>query len=97
VIEWIKDTKKMKRRDQVVISRIQTGYTMATHGYIINKQENNNFPFCNVRLTDGGTHFMGLQRDKGGESKIQHPKQHLGKDGMKQLVEYVIKINLEKI
>jgi hypothetical protein len=50
-IEWNKDTKKMKRRDQVVISRLRTGYTMATHGYIINKQDNNECPFCNVRLT----------------------------------------------
>jgi hypothetical protein len=49
-IECKKDTKKMKRQDQVVISRLQTGYTMATHGYIINKQENSEFPFCNVRV-----------------------------------------------
>jgi hypothetical protein len=47
-IEWNIDTKKMKRRDQVVITRLRTGYTMATHGYIINKQDNNSF--CNVRL-----------------------------------------------
>jgi hypothetical protein len=48
-IVWNEDTKKMKRRDQVVISGIRTGYTMATHGYIINKQDNNKCPFCNVR------------------------------------------------
>jgi hypothetical protein len=50
-IESNKDRKKMKRRDQVVISRFQTGYTMVTHGYIINKQDNNECPFCYVRLT----------------------------------------------
>jgi hypothetical protein len=49
-VEWNKDTKKMKRRNQVVISRLQTGYTMATHDYII-KQDNNECPYCNVRLT----------------------------------------------
>jgi hypothetical protein len=27
---------------------------------------------------DGGPHFMGLQTNKGGETKSQHPKQHLG-------------------
>jgi hypothetical protein len=37
-IKWNKDTKKMIRRYQFVISRLQTGYTMATHGYTINKQ-----------------------------------------------------------
>jgi hypothetical protein len=34
-IEWKKDTKKMKRLVQVVNLRLRTGYTMATHGYII--------------------------------------------------------------
>jgi hypothetical protein len=28
-----------------------SGYTIATHGYIINKQDKNECPFCNVRLT----------------------------------------------
>jgi hypothetical protein len=40
-IELNKDRKKMKRRDQVVISRLRTVYTMATHGYIKNKLEKN--------------------------------------------------------
>jgi hypothetical protein len=43
--------KNRKKRYQVVISRLRTGYTMATHGYIINKQNNNKCPVCNVRLT----------------------------------------------
>jgi hypothetical protein len=51
-IEWNKDTKEMKRRDHVVISRLRTDYTIVTHGYIINKQDNNEFPFCNVSLTE---------------------------------------------
>jgi hypothetical protein len=50
VIEWNKDMKKMKRRDQVIISGLRTGYTMTTHGYILNKEDNNECPFCNVRL-----------------------------------------------
>jgi hypothetical protein len=29
-IEWNKDTKKMKKRDQVVMSRIQTGKAQCT-------------------------------------------------------------------
>jgi hypothetical protein len=49
-IKWNRH-EKMKRRDQVVNSRSQTGYTMVTHGYIINKQDNNKCPFCNVRLS----------------------------------------------
>jgi hypothetical protein len=33
---------------EVEKTRLQTGYTMVTHG---NKQDNNECPFCNVRLT----------------------------------------------
>jgi hypothetical protein len=33
------------KTDQVVISRLRTGYTMVTHGYIINKQDNNKCPY----------------------------------------------------
>jgi hypothetical protein len=41
----------MKRREHIVIFRLRTGYTMATHGYIKNKQDYNEWPFCNARLT----------------------------------------------
>jgi hypothetical protein len=66
------DTEKMKRRDQVVISRLKMGYTMATHGYIINKQDNN----------ECWLHFMRLR------SNIQNNIWDKGKDGIKQIVEY---------
>jgi hypothetical protein len=36
-IEWNEDTKKMKRQDQVVISRLQAGYSMATHAKNLKK------------------------------------------------------------
>jgi hypothetical protein len=77
-IEWNKDTKKMKRpSEQVVISWLRKGYTTATHGYNINKQDNNEYSFCNVRLTVDHN-FRGLQRNRGRETKSQNPKQHLG-------------------
>jgi hypothetical protein len=62
----------MKRRDQVVISRLRTSYTMATHDYIINKQDNNECPFCNVRrwTTFYGTVKKLRRRDKEPTSKI---------------------------
>jgi hypothetical protein len=72
-IEWNIDTKKMKRRDQVVISRLRTAYTMATHGYIINEQDNNKCFFCNIRLTVDHTLWTAKkqrQRDKEPTSKI---------------------------
>jgi hypothetical protein len=33
--EWSKDTAGLGKKDQVKISRIRTGYTRATHGYIL--------------------------------------------------------------
>jgi hypothetical protein len=44
---------------------------MATHGYIINKQDNNQCPFSNVRLTTFyGTAEKQRGRDKETTSKI---------------------------
>jgi hypothetical protein len=40
-IESNKDTKKMKRQDQVGITRLSAGYTMATPEYIKNKKDKN--------------------------------------------------------
>jgi hypothetical protein len=77
-IKWTKDTKKMKKRDQVVISR--------SHVYIINKQDNNECTGCYVRLTVN--HILW---DCKRETKSQDPKQHLRdkrKDGMKLLMHY---------
>jgi hypothetical protein len=41
----------MKRRDQVVISRLRTGYFRATHSQIINHEPSPKFPFCFTKLT----------------------------------------------
>jgi hypothetical protein len=48
-IEWNKDTKKMKKRDQVVISKLRTGYTTAGNARMHHKHKNNNE--CSFRLT----------------------------------------------
>jgi hypothetical protein len=79
VIEWNKDTKKMKRRD---------------HGYIIIKQDNNECPFCNVRLVVD--HILWDCKEREAErqrAKIQNNIWDKRKNGMKQLIENVIKID----
>jgi uncharacterized membrane protein len=91
--EWNQDTKKMKRRDQVVISSLQSGYTIATYGYIINKQDKNECPFCNVRLTV--EHILWDCKVTEAERQGANIKNNIwdkGIDGMKQLIEYVKKI-----
>jgi hypothetical protein len=46
-----KDTQTMTRKDQVVISRLRTGYCRATHAAIINRVPIPGCPFCGVPLT----------------------------------------------
>jgi hypothetical protein len=65
---------------------------MATHGYIINKKDNNEYHFCKVRLTvdyilwDCKETEAERQRDN-----IQNNIWDKGEDGMKQLIEHVNK------
>jgi hypothetical protein len=44
------NTKTMNRREQVVISRLRTGYTRATHASVINK-DLTKYPVCAVKRT----------------------------------------------
>jgi hypothetical protein len=45
------DTKGMTRREQVLISRLQTGYTRATHGPRINGITHPQCPFFDIEIT----------------------------------------------
>jgi hypothetical protein len=65
----------MKRPNQVVISRLRAGITMATHGYIIKSRRTTSaFLVMSGSQADGGPHFMGPQRNRDRETKSQHPK-----------------------
>jgi hypothetical protein len=44
------DTRGMTRREQVVISRLRTEYTRATHGPRMNGITNPQCPFCDTGL-----------------------------------------------
>jgi hypothetical protein len=84
----------MKRRDQVVISRLRTGYNMPTHGYIINKPDNIECPFCNIRLTVDHILWDSNETDARQRANIQNNIWDKGKNGIKQLIEYVKKMVL---
>jgi hypothetical protein len=45
------DTRGMTRREQVVVSRMKTGYTRATHGPRMNGMTDPQCPFCDTGLT----------------------------------------------
>jgi hypothetical protein len=47
------NTKTMNRREQVVVSRLRSGYTRATHAsvIVIDKDLSTECPFCAVKIT----------------------------------------------
>jgi hypothetical protein len=50
-IEWKDNSTNLSRKEQVVVSRVRTGYTRATHRHIIEKTPSPECPFCGVSLT----------------------------------------------
>jgi hypothetical protein len=88
------NTKTMTRREQVVISRLRTGYTRATHSAVMDKESSPECSFCAVNLTTdhirwhcNETEMNRLQMDitkeiwKGGKQ-----------EDMEKLIKYVKKI-----
>jgi hypothetical protein len=66
---------------------------MATHGYIINKQEKDECPFCNVRLTMDHIIWDCIKTEAEKQrANIQNNIWDKGKDGLKQLIEYFKRI-----
>jgi hypothetical protein len=45
------DTEKLKRCDQVAVTRLRTGYSMATHRNKMEQNPNPDCPFCSAKLT----------------------------------------------
>jgi hypothetical protein len=89
------DTEKMKRHNQVVVTRLRTGYSRATH---YNKMEGTldpNFPFCSAKRT---LEQILWQRKETEEERCKSSmtKQacEKGEEGAKMMVEYVKNIGL---
>jgi hypothetical protein len=87
------DTKTMTRREQVVISRLRTGYTRATHSAVMDKEPSRECPFCAVNLTTDHilwhckeTETKRLQMDIGKEIWKS------GKQEMEKLIKYLKEI-----
>jgi hypothetical protein len=59
--EYEGDTRGMTRREHVVISRLRTGYTRATHRPRMNGITDPQCPFCNTGLTVD--HVLCLHRN----------------------------------
>jgi hypothetical protein len=50
-IEWKDGSTNLSRKEQVVVSRLRTGYTRATHRHVIEKTPSPECPLCGVSLT----------------------------------------------
>jgi hypothetical protein len=46
---WQNDTAELSRKEQMIISRLRTVYTRATHRHVIEKTDTPNCPFCDAR------------------------------------------------
>jgi hypothetical protein len=51
IIEWKNDSTNLSRKEQMVVSRLRTGYTRATHRHVIEKTPSPECPFCGMSLT----------------------------------------------
>jgi Na+-translocating ferredoxin:NAD+ oxidoreductase RNF subunit RnfB len=45
------NTKTINRCEQVIVSRLRTGYTRAIHASVVNKDLSTECPFCVVKIT----------------------------------------------
>jgi hypothetical protein len=95
---WQNDTEKLKRRDQVAVARLRTGYSRAIHRNKIEGTPNPDCPFCSVKLTQEHILWQLWQcketeeeRQKCNMTKEVWKK---GEEGAKMLVEYVKNIGL---
>jgi hypothetical protein len=50
-IEWKDDSTNLSRKEQMLVSRLRTGYTRATNIHVKEKTPSPECPFCGVSLT----------------------------------------------
>jgi hypothetical protein len=81
------DTEKLKRRNQVAVTRLRTGYSRATHR---NKMKGTRLLVLQHKFHTR-THPMAKQRNRGSWTKKVWEK---GAEGVKMLVEYMKNIEL---
>jgi hypothetical protein len=84
------NTKTMTRREQVVISRLRTDYTRATHSTVMNKERSPECRFCAVNLTTD--HMLWHCKETETKRLQMDIKKKIWKNGrqeMEKLINYV--------
>jgi ribonuclease HI len=87
------DTRGMTRREQVVFSRLGTGYTRATHGPRMNGINNPQCPFCDTTLTVDHVLWDCKETEEIKRELQMTPEVWKeGEEGMRRIVEYTKRI-----
>jgi hypothetical protein len=83
----------MTRREQVVICRLRTGYTRATHGPRMNGITDPQCPFCDTELTVAHVLWDCTETEQTKREMMMTPEIWTrGAEGMKKIIEYTKKI-----
>jgi hypothetical protein len=92
--EYDGDIRGMTRRVQVIISRLRTGYTRATHGPRMNGITDPQCPFCDTGLTVGHVLWDCTETEQIKREMMMMTSEiwTRGAEGMKKIIEYTKKI-----
>jgi hypothetical protein len=69
---WQNATEKLKRRDQVAVTRLRTGYSRTTYRNKMEGTPNPDCPFCSAKLTL--EHILSRKQRKKDERVIRRKK-----------------------
>jgi hypothetical protein len=93
--EYDGDTTGMTRREQVVISRLRTAYTRATHGPRMNGITDSQCPFCDTILTVDHVLWDCTETEQTKREMMMTPEIWTrGSEGMKKIIEFTKKNRL---
>jgi hypothetical protein len=93
IVWFLAHNPELSRKEQMIISRLRTRYTRATHRHVIEKTDTPNCPFCDIRLTTDHILWQCDEtRNKRDECRIRCTVWKEGREGSKKLIDYVRKI-----
>jgi hypothetical protein len=87
--EYDGNTRSMMRREQMVISRLRTGYTRATHVPRMNGVTGLQCPFCDIGLPVDHVLWDCTETEQTKREMMLTPEIWIrGAEGMKKIIEY---------
>jgi hypothetical protein len=84
---WQNDTEKLKRCNQVAVTRLRTGYSRATHRNKMEGTSDPDCPFCSAKLLL--EHILWQCEETEKEKRNSNMTKEVWEKGEKILVEYM--------